>query len=155
VRDPDIKGRVAEAWLIKLKSEDRGTLAGWVVRGPFHPFWQWWMVTVVHLRDIPGQSPAHKSYPEAEFEFIILSANPEHSPPDPDNPAGGYKFLVPPDVVEQFHGVSDHDAKRILESSVRAICDGIMSPDSDYRSIWKETLAGTVQHFREGGHRES
>lgn len=116
-----------------------------------HAFWSWWTVTLVHLREVPGVPPPHLKYPEAEYEFTIFSINPEACPePDPD--AVGHPILTPPDVVEQFHGVSDEDAERICLGAVQAIVNGHISPDQDYRGVWKMLMAGTVEHFRQGAH---
>jgi hypothetical protein len=130
---------------------------GWLVNAPgAHPLWQWWVVALIHLRPIEGVRPAHKRYPEAEHEFIIFSIDPESCPePDPEKAAEGYPHLVPIDVVEQFHGVGDHDAKRICESAVRAIVGGVLSPDQDYRGAWKKCIEGTVAHYRAGKHAEN
>lgn len=157
MRDPDITGKVARAWKIARKDprpDAHATIAGWIVAGPFHPMWHQWMVGCVHLRPLEGCKPARKQYEQAEYEFLIASIHPDHEA-DPDDPGAGYALLEPIDVVEQFHGVSDRDAERICEAAVRAICDGLISPDQDYRSAWRTTLASTVQHYREGRHMES
>lgn len=159
MRDPDAQGPYGRAWLLQDtsgKPDYQANCGSWLVNCPSaHPFWHWWLVGLVSLRDIPGVKPAHKKYPEAEYEFMIYSIDPERCPnPEPDDPSG-YPHLTPFDVLEQFHGVTDHDASRICMSAVHAIVNGVMSPDQDYRSAWKATLAATVQHFREGAHVES
>jgi hypothetical protein len=160
VRPPDVDG-LARAWLLENKSDvadHQGTLAMWLVTAPWaHPFWSWWSVGCLHLRPIAGVKPAYKRYPEAEFEFLILSIDPDWTPTDDSETLAktGLPFLTPPDVIEQFRGVSDRDAIRITEAAVRAICAGRMSPDQDYRSVWKSLIANTVAHFRAGAHVES
>jgi hypothetical protein len=160
MRPPDVDG-FAKAWYIENKSgvaDHQATLAMWLVNAPWaHPFWSWWNIGLLHLRDIPGVKPAHKKYPEAEFEFIILSIDPDWTPIDDASELAknGIPFLHPPDVIEQFHGVSDHDARRITEAAVRAVCAGHISPDQDYRSVWHTTIHDTVDHFRAGAHVES
>lgn len=158
MRPPDWQGVGGRAWLIPNKSDvpdHQATIAGWLVNAPgCHPFWSWWTVHVIHLRDIRGVKPAHKRYPEAEYEFVILAIHPDH-PADPDHPEKGYHYLTPANVVEQFHGVTDRDAGRFAELAVRSILDGRMSPDQDYRSAWRATVKDTIAHFREGRHRES
>lgn len=156
MREPDIKGSAAEAWSIPLKIRDpahAAALAGWLVHSPhFHPFWSWWMLSVCHLRPIAGTPPARLHYPEAAFEFFIASLNPEAGEPDVDDSGKGYRLLEPFDVVEQFHGVTDADAASICFAAIRCICDGKISPDQDYRSLWRQLIAGTVTHYREGAH---
>lgn len=151
MRDPDIDGPVAKAWNVQ-KGDHPTAVASWLVNGPFHPMWSWWAISAVRLRDVPGVPPAKKTYPEAEYEFLIMSIHPDH-PPDPEDPH--IHHLEPLDVVEQFHGVTERDVVRIVEACIRAICEGRMSPDCDYRSAWKEAIAGTVAHYRAGGHPEN
>lgn len=157
MREPDKVGPYGRAWLLKRQEEaslaQTACLASWLVnRREAHLLWQWWLVSVVHLRDIPGVPSANKRYPEAEYEFLIYAINPEFCPdPVPDDPAG-YPHLIPFDVIEQFHGITDQDVTRLCEGAVYAILAGQVSPDQDYRSIWKALIAETVRHFAEGRH---
>jgi hypothetical protein len=161
MRDPDVKGPFGRAWVLNTKTEvpeHQACLGSWLVRVPgAHPFWEHWLVSIIHLRDIPGVRPAHKRYPEAEFEFGIYSINPERCPePDPDQAVTpGYPLLEPPDVIEQFHGISDRDAFRVAEAGISAILNGRISPDQDFRAMWKRLIMGTVDHFIAGAHREN
>jgi hypothetical protein len=38
---------------------------------------------------------------------------------------------------------------------IRAIVDGLLSPDQDYRAAWQKTIADTVAHYRAGKHPEN
>lgn len=159
-RPPDIEGPRARAWLVPnriAKPDHAASLACYLVNAPHaHPAWQWWRVCVIHLRDIPGVKPAHKRYPAAEYEFMIYAIDPTTRPePDPDNPEEGWPYLVPIDVIEQFHGVSDRDAVRVCHLAVTAIANGFLSPDQDYRTAWRGCLAATVADFASGTHLES
>jgi hypothetical protein len=159
-RPPDAKGPAGRAWLIPNRSkvpDHSASLAQWLVNCPgAHPAWQWWTVGVVHLRPIEGVKPTAKQYPEAEYEFLIYAVSPEDNPePDPDHPEQGYTPLFPLDVVEQFHGISDRDAVRLCGMCIRAIVDGLLSPDQDYRAAWKKTIEDTVAHYRAGKHPEN
>lgn len=163
-REPDIQGPAARAWRHMGKAtreEHKDGICGWLVHAPAsHPFWPWHWIYVVHLRPIEGAPPAKKHYEEAGYEFGIFAVDPERCPaPEPD---GQYPLLQPPDVIVQFHlgkdwtaERADHDAARIAESAVRAIAAGAISPDQDYRSLWKELIPSTAACFREGGHVES
>ena len=165
MREPDLKG-VARAWHIRetpemhaahKKSfgyEDSG-VDNWVINGPYHPWWSWWYVAVISLRQVEGAPPANKHYPEAEYEFIIISLQ---KPTDIEmleagkiEEMGGLGFLTPADVVFQFHGLTDEQAKTLCESAVRAIVAG-QSCDQDYRSWWETMLARTVDHLKQGIH---
>jgi hypothetical protein len=172
VREPTLSG-VARAYEIKRTPElqqsyvkERGfedtTLSMWLINGPYHPFWSWWSVFVMALRDVPGAPPFNKQYPEAEYEIVCVSLNPEGEPgrpklPDPDKiEAGDIQggmpgFLVPPDWTVQFHKVTDAQAVKICEMAVRAIVAG-QSCDSDFRQWWKGSITKTVEHFVLGVH---
>jgi hypothetical protein len=156
MRPPDVEGPAAKAWVFHPEPRDAAqvaALATWVVHSPhFHPFWSWWFVSVVHLRPIPGTPMPRLHYPEAGFEFMIASINPEESDPNVDDPGPGFHLLEPFDVIEQFHGVSDADARSIALAAIRCICDGKISPDQDNRRLWKHLIAGTVAHYRDGAH---
>jgi hypothetical protein len=135
-----------------MEPESPACLAAWLVNRPgAHPWWQFYIVSIVHLRDVPGVAPAKKTFPEAAYEFQITTIDPERCP-SPEPEAGSYPLLHPSDVIHQFHGVKDEDAVRIAELAVAAIVDGLLSPDSDFRSAWKDSLSKTVQHFIEGRH---
>ena len=161
MRDPDIEGPYGRAWFMPYKDPEvpdhQACLGSWLLNVPgAHPFWEYWLVTIIHLRDIPGSRPAIKHYAEAEYEFGINSINPEECPaPDPDNVREGYPLLQPSDVVEQFHGISDRDALRVAEAGVRAMVHGRISPDQDFRSMWSRLISDTVAHFRAGAHVEN
>ena len=83
-----------------------------------------------------------------------MSLNPEEPlPPSLDvGPGWTVKFLTPVDVVEQFTAADDAVADQILELAVRAIVDGQLSPDQDWRSVWKQSIAQTAAHFADGTH---
>lgn len=153
-QEPDFIG-IGRAWEMRAgpqaRQEQSASLIGYVLHGPWHPFWHWWMVSVVHLRPIDGQA-ANKRYPEAEYEFMIVSIDPE-TPPDPaETFPQDVKYLTPIDVVEQFDGVSDDDARGICTAAVRAITQGGASPDQDYRSWWADAIRHTVEHYKAGLH---
>jgi hypothetical protein len=143
---PDKEGH-AKAWSIPLKPQgpaEEAFLSCWVVHATWaHAFWSYYGV-------VP---PANKKYPKAEYELVIAAIDPDTCPPDRDEFIPAY--LHPIDVVEQFDGVSDRDAVRIVEAAVNAIVAGQISPDQDYRRIWRELLEGTVAHFKAGGHLEN
>lgn len=131
-------------------------IAGWIINGPYHPFWRWWNLSIVHLRDIPGVEPAHVQFPGATHEVIIATINPERcSKPDIDALERGtvqLPFLSPMDLVHQVILVSDEQAAELAELMINAILSGDYSPDSDFRGRWKSILDRTAEHLRLGGH---
>lgn len=156
MRPPDITGDGVEAWEIKLPEVQTTTssLLGFLVRCTWaHPFWDRWVISVQHLREMEGQRPALKQFPEAEYELLIVTLDPEHEA-DPDHPERGYRFMEPVDLVFQFHGLTDRDAARLCRLAVETIAAGRMSPDQDFRSAWETLLQGTVECMRNGNHLE-
>lgn len=122
------------------RPDTEACLGFWLVNSPhFHPFWSWWYIAMTHLREIPGTRPPRRAYSEAAYEFVILSLDPTRG--DPSLESLDFAFLDPPDVVEHLsEGISDSQALSIGEAAVRAICLGQLSPDQDYRSLWREEL---------------
>lgn len=153
MREPDLKGHGTAAWRVDISKPadpaQTATLASWLVTGPFHPLWNYWSISVIHLRDIPGVKPANKQYPEAEYEFMIVSLNPDRAP-HPDRPNETFHHLTPIDVAEHFHGLTDDQAKELCELAVRSIVGGLASPDQDWRAWWKKCIKNTVEHIRTG-----
>lgn len=128
----------------------KAALAGWFLEIPqAHPFWTKYLLGVCHLRDIPGAPPAKKQYPEAEYELMVLALNPE-SKPSPDD-LSTLKPLLPPNVVVQFHGVTDEQAKEIARLAARACVDGVLwvepSDLTGMREKWSRTIRETAEHY--------
>ena len=129
-------------------------MSTWLVNRPgAHPWWEWWTVTVVCLRDVKGLPAATRSYPEAAYEFQILTLNPEEFPnPDPDMVNDGFTYLEPPDVIEQFHGITDGQAEQLCSFAIRAIVEGDISPDEDFQEEWRALVREKVNEIRDGKH---
>ena len=161
MREPDFKGVFGSLWRVakpdaaKLEMPDwQATLGQWLLTVPgAHPVWHSYALGVIHLRDIPGVRPAHKQYPEAEHELLLLALDPEKPLPDPDDVAN-FKpaYLTPLNLVEQFHGVTDEQAVEIAEWLGRSFIDGLANPDTDYRTQTQLLLRKTVEHIALGGH---
>lgn len=166
MRDPDLSG-VARVWRVRLTPEnvaahtadwgyEPSSLADWIVNGPYHPFWSWWYIGVVHLREVAGAPPPNRRYPAAEYEIMCLSLNPDGEPGRPKIPdldkleagdiTGGLPgFLTPADWVVQFDGCTDEQAVEVGTLAVTAISHG-QSCDSDFRSWWEKAIPNTVKH---------
>jgi len=153
MKEPDWSGICGKAWVLPVDPETPAQLAGIysaLILAPLaHPIWKYHLLSVISLRDIVGVRPAHKHYPEAEYEIGVYAVNPE-VPIDPEKPP--FNLLEPSDVVVQFHGVDVGQARRIGELTTRSCVDGFLVPDSDFRESWKKTIADTVEHFKQGRH---
>lgn len=157
--EPTVKGRVASAYEVPLTGartiDETATLACWLVVSPcFHPFWSRWLIYCIHLRDIEGVKPAFKQFAEATHEFAIFSLNPEKYSNHEEGlpPPKGWGLMTPMDVMEHFTVKSDEEAINLTAHAIRAICDGRLSPDQDYRRHWANCIQTTARHYREGRH---
>ena len=119
------------------------TLAAALLHCPdAHPFWSWWMVSLVHLRLIEGLPPAHLAAPEMTHEIAVQAINPERCPvPDPAACREGYPHLTPPDIVQQFAAQSDAMAVALFAWLCDEVQTGKLSPDQDHRACWKAACA--------------
>lgn len=156
---PTLEGRAAKAWRLPLNPQTPDQAAGlahWLVEHPSaHPYWTRWHVSLIHLRDIPGVPPAKKRSAEVTHEFIIYALNPDSYGEHPKaftEAKFSFRYLTPVDVVEQFELPADSLAIHIAELAVRAICDGLASPDQDFRRWWGQTIQATAAHYRTGKH---
>lgn len=151
---------VVRCW--KLAKRDTGvpdhqaSCAAWLVNGPFHPFWRWWQLAIVHLRPIPGVKPAHVQFPGASHEVLIASIDPTRlREPDVEKIERGKQtlpYLQPLDLVHQVILASDAQAEELADLMIAPILAGSYSPDSDFRSAWKSILDRTAEHLRLDGH---
>lgn len=145
---------LTKAWLLPLPEEFKhpaqaASLAGWLVHQPgVHPHWEYWLLSVVHLRDIEGIDPAKKAFPEATHELTILSLDPDIGVPDPDKPEK-FRYLMPQDLVKQIAS-TDADAIKIAGGMIDIVIAGKMAMDSDYRGSWSTLIDNTLTHLREG-----
>lgn len=152
-----MSGQGGRAWRVEMrppgqrgKSDWDGTVGLFIVNAPgMHPCWEYWVVSLIHLRPIAGVKPAHIDLPGATHEFMIVAL-------DPEQPLPGLvvdeqwqpKWLRPIDVIEQFTAANDAVADRILELAVQAIVAGVASPDQGYRAWWKAAIAETSRALR-------
>lgn len=162
MKDPDRLGVAGKAWDLggpenQSTPDHSASLAAWAVNVPgAHPFWSWWLVHVIHLRDIPGVRPAHKHYPGAEYEIGIHAISPDEYPIDIEHGRRvGWSLLTPADFCLQIDGINDQQAAKIGGLVISAIVDGRLSPDQDYRRHWTIAVTETINHMKAGLHPES
>lgn len=165
MRAPDFEGAGNwSAWCVKLppvgeryKPDADATVATWLLHCPgAHAFWSYWWIYLIHLRPIEGErKPAVIVVPGAGWEMTSFAQDPA-VPPDPDDAEQTMAFLSPVDWQVQFGEVkTDREAERVALAVVNAIMSGKVSPDSDFRQFWKDTIPSTAAHYAAGGHPES
>lgn len=158
MKTPDFEGIHGRMWKVPMKTllecGPNTTLGCWILTVPgAHPLWHSYLLSIIHLRDVPGFPPAKKKYPEAEYEVILFALDPDEDLPDPDDVKNFHPvILTPPNLVEQIHGITDEQVVSIAEKLCRAFIDGIASPDTDFLSHTQNLLKNTVEHFTVGHH---
>lgn len=153
LRAPDSVGQSGKAWRCTLKPEHEkiGNLVTWLIYVPHvHAFWSFWMLSVAHLRELPGMPPPNLAAPGMQYELSAMAIDPR-SIPHPDTPEL-FRVMTPQDVCEQFAGCDDAQAIRLAELCARACTDGMLCPDSDFRSQWAPTVVRTLEHMIAGSH---
>jgi hypothetical protein len=152
---PDVEGTHGRAWRVThpREAEDYPTsLKGWLVYQPrSHPFWSWYMVGGVALRDEPGVSSAHKQFAAATHEFLIAALDPTKPLPMIHNWRQA-AYMRPLDLVHQIELPNDYAAQEILDLIVERACTQGVQLDEDNRRWWQGSLDTTAQHYREGVH---
>jgi hypothetical protein len=119
-----------------------------------HPAWDCYLLSIIHLRDVPGIPAAHREFPTATHEILLWALNPESDaswngiafPPE------GRFLLTPPNLIEQVELPSDEYALELVALLARAFIDGILSPDTDFRRMQQQAIRETALHMREGRH---
>lgn len=157
-----VEEREMRAWKIEyaddaFPGQENAAAATWVVNGPFHMAWRWWMLFVIHLRPSADMPEPKIERDGASHEVLILSFNPENGDPDVDALEAGTatpKWLTPVDLNYQVIGLTDEQAAELAGLMVQEIASGRMSPDSDFRASWQVVLDETATHLRYGGHPE-
>ena len=140
-----------------------------------HPAWSQFILTVCHLRDVPGQTkPAVKHFPTATHELLLMALNPE--PLAGELGSSGDKvprwttanlydrmdafraeqkgwFLSPMNVIEHFEVATDHEAVLVVEMLVGSLVAGFLAPEPDgiigARDEWRRQVAMAAQHALE------
>lgn len=115
------------------------TLSTWLIEGPFHLMWSQWMCSLVHLRGEHQGKPARLQFPEATHELVILAQHPDH-PLTRDSTPDSLRPMTPIDVAQQFRAADDAAALKRIEGLLDMVRNGRLSPDQDFRSVWRQLL---------------
>lgn len=146
---PTFSGQGGKAWRARLlpvgqrgKPDADATVGVFIVHQPrAHPFWDYWCVSLIHLREIDGTPIAHKDWPEATHEFMVMALQPGRPLPALDiTPDWKPHYLTPFDLVRQVQVSSDVAALSLLGRFVQLTVSGHMALDSDFRSTNEQFL---------------
>ncbi len=161
--EPTMRGAFGLAWLIELPDPDQrrtkdesATVSYWLCHVPgAHPAWSYYAIAAIHLREIPGAKAAKIKTPGATHELFVFSVSPDQGAIDLAKVGRGEQTidtLRPIDHVVQFQVRDDADAAALVESAIRAIMAGQLSPDQDFRALWRTVVAATASHIVAGAH---
>lgn len=179
-REPDLQNRMlgVRVWILRNPTEAayeqnpdwRAGLQAWVVEadpGVLSPVITHWYGGVVTLRDVPGVPLSHRQFPDAEYEIMSMSIDPSIEVDWVDlydaRAAGEQReihpghLLSPADIVFQWKGTTDEQARDLAGAFLRAVLSG-NSPDRPVHPFaafafdhnWKRVLEETVKHYVSG-----
>jgi hypothetical protein len=170
-RPPDIVGQSVRAWRVDLAdpvgrdAKWGATIALWLLHAPnVHPNWEYFVLIVNHLRGVEGLPDPHKTTPDAEYEFAVLSLNPQQPLPNlkelekgADCSHGQIHAMEPADFVSQVGNMGnttsvaiyagDARAYEVAEKMVYLLVSGALIPDADYRVQWAQALVQVIREL--------
>jgi len=149
---PDIDGH-AKAWrldlaaaqkLCNIKPEDDGALDVWIVEAPWANLaWHSYGIVLVHLRPMPDNRETRFYLKDASHEIWVYALDPNQDRNEMLK-TGALAFLTPKNFAAQFIEPNDDEARKRVETSVRMICAGNLSPDSDYLRAWTKLFGDNM-----------
>jgi len=165
------EGRCGMAYKLPLdyslihRPEQTATLGHYLMdMPPVHPFWAQYQLSIVHLRNIEGQTePVKLHFPGATHEIQLMALNvpdfgrftPEKFMAVISEPSGKGPWLWPPNIIEQVGGITDDQAKELIDAIARALVVGFLPAEpSDYaggHKRWRDVLHNTAAHYASGG----
>lgn len=150
--DGVLRGRRATAERITAfdiqRPEQAAALSAWLVHAPDQgAFWDDYIVSLIHLRSVPGATPPVIRVAGATHEILVAALDPEHRPNAAD--AASRVILLPLNVELQFLGLDDDAAKAATELLAGAVCDGWLlaePPLPGDQAAWETALAAILEH---------
>ena len=155
---PTLSGSASRAWRCDLDAlrkrhnrapEDDGTVAMWVIEAPWaHPIWHSYHMALIHLRPMPDGRRTRIYLEGATHEIWLHALDPEgkRQPliegfmwgPETCQP------LTPKNFAAQFTEPGDEAATARCEKAIQRICDGALSPDTDYIRHWMHLFGSNM-----------
>lgn len=146
---PVASGPAGKAWLVNLPTliqtsgiarENDASLDIWVIEVPgAHPAWHSYLLALYHLRPVATPQATLFYLEDATHEITLFALD-----PDCDRRAIidgtiklGKTIMTPANYAGQFHAIGDETARQRILETVQDICDGKLSPDTDYVSMWQ------------------
>lgn len=125
-------------------------LAMWKLHCPGQsPAWDWYMLSLIALKDVPGVPAPVKWTDSATHEIGVVALMSE--------PSGGkIEPLTPVNYVAQLV-LTDDQAIELTDALAKAVADGLLwaePPLSGQRDPWDQSIMLTIEHILTGGHPE-
>jgi hypothetical protein len=147
---PDLFGSWGRAWEQdipamrinqKVAAEADPSVGGWVIEAPWaHPAWHSYLLALIHLRPLAGFDPPIMYLQGATHEFILYALDPDH----PRSVDQQCHLLTPANFAAQIICENDTAARDRIKAAIQEICDGKLSPDTDYMRLWVQRFGGNM-----------
>lgn len=139
---PTIFGAKSRAWECSVSDANKaqkGVVAAYLVEAAWaHPAWHSYLISVSHLRQIDG-APAPEVSGNATHQVWVFALEPSKTR-EPllagDELELSSRLLWPMNFSGQFIARDDTHAANIVRMAIRDICDGYLSPDTDFERVW-------------------
>lgn len=117
--------------------EEFGDVASWLIEASWaHPIWHSYWINLNHLRPVSGQmAPLHFYLEGATHEVWVKALDPAR-PRQAMIETGNMAPLQPGNFAAQIIERSDEAAQERIKDAVQLICQGKLSPDTDFLRPW-------------------
>lgn len=130
--------------------DQTATLSTWFFDCPGQsPFWDNYLLSIIHLRPIEGVKPADIRVPGATHEVLLLALDPNKKPQA--TKLKSWSWLLPMNLCEQVELPDDKAAVVLLAQVAGAVVDGRLwaePPLSGQKEPWRTVLVRTAAHHR-------
>lgn len=134
---PLIAGVRGRAWKVPPPAERGAWVDRWLIEAPWaHPAWHSYLLSLVSLKPIAGMGPPKMYLVDASHELVLFATDPEHPREPILTRTSMAAVLEPANFAAQFREDDDDAASRRVARAVQMICDGQLSPDTDFLSAW-------------------
>jgi len=104
-----------------------------------HPVWHDYVLSLVHLREVPKWPKPNLRTEFRTHELICFALD-----PSVDNQPECYSRLTPPNLVYQFERMTDNLAKEAFNTFLACLSAKMVSPDTDHRRA-QQALLNTIE----------
>lgn len=146
-------GMLGRAWKIdtSILKPPHGCVVHWLVEaGWAHPFWHSYHLSMIHLRPIEDTPPPTLYLPGATHEIVLQALNPDQ-PRQPAIDKNVWHYLTPTNFCSQMIYKDDAEAIAQCDAAAKAICEGRLSPDTDYIRYWVALFGDNMLKDRRRG----